>query len=207
MAGPPAATAPQMPPYPNQLGLFPQFLAPPQSETLVLKEHVLSLSGDSFDIKTISGTPVFQVKGTWPSLSGRKNFMDMAGNVLFTIRKKVMSFPASFYAEDPAGNVVFEVKGKFTFGTSKSICAFRSTMSGKEETLVMKGNFWNTKADIKDEATKLPVATIDRKLFNSRQIFGGQQTYAVTVAPNVDMALVAAMCICLDERRNEANGR
>jgi uncharacterized protein YxjI len=67
----------------------------------------------------------------------------------------------------------------------------------------MKGNFFDTKADITDEATKQPVATIDRKFFNARELLTSQQTYVVTVAPNVDMALIAAMCICLDERQNE----
>ncbi|KAI8626349.1 DUF567-domain-containing protein [Xylariaceae sp. FL1651] len=194
-------SAPQMQAYPAPIGLFQQFIAR-QSESLVLKEKVLSLSGDSFDIKTISGQPILQVKGETLSLSGRKHVSDMNGNVLFTIRKKLIALHATFYAEDPNGNVIFEVKGKFSIGTSKSICTFKS-ISGKEETLLMKGNLFDTKADITDEATKQPVATIDRKFFNAREIFTSQQTYVVTVAPNVDMALIAAMCICLDERENE----
>lgn len=67
----------------------------------------------------------------------------------------------------------------------------------------MKGNFFDTKANITDEVTKVPVATIDRKWLNMREILAAQQTYIVTIAPNVDMALIAAMCICLDERQNE----
>ncbi|KAI1323749.1 DUF567-domain-containing protein [Xylariaceae sp. FL0255] len=193
---------PQMQPLSQPVGLFPQFTAR-QPETLVLKEKILSLSGDSFDIKLLNGQPIFQVKGETFSLSGRKHLSDMAGNVLFTIRKKLIALHATFYAEDPNGNVLFEVKGKFSIGTSKSICTFTSQPSGKEECLLMKGNFFDTKADITDEATKQPVATIDRKFFNAREFFGGQQTYAVTVAPNVDMAIIAAMCICLDERENE----
>jgi hypothetical protein len=31
----------------------------------------------------------------------------------------------------------------------------------------------------------------------------GKQTYAVHVAPGVDMALMAALCVCLDEKRSE----
>jgi uncharacterized protein YxjI len=108
-----AAAPPQMHPYPTPLGLFPQFFAR-QSETLVLKEKVLSLSGDSFEVKNIQGLPIFQVKGEVLSLSGRKHVMDMAGNVLFTIRKKLIALHATFYAEDPNGNTIFEVKGKFS---------------------------------------------------------------------------------------------
>ena len=68
----------------------------------------------------------------------------------------------------------------------------------------MKGNFFNVSAEIKDG--ERVVARIDRKLFNIGQMFGSKQTYCVTIAPNVDMALVVAMCICLDERVNERSG-
>jgi uncharacterized protein YxjI len=47
------------------------------------------------------------------------------------------------------------------------------------------------------------VARIDRKLLSGKDVFFGQQTYAVQVAPGVDLALIAALCICLDEKNNE----
>ncbi|KAI1822732.1 DUF567-domain-containing protein [Xylaria intraflava] len=191
----------EMQAYPRPLGLFPQFFAR-QTESLILKEKILSLSGDSFDVKTISGQPIFQVKGEVFSLSGRKHVSDMNGNVLFTIRTKLLAWHATYYAEDADGNVLFEVKGKFSVLGSKSICTFRS-QSGKEESLLVKGNFFDSKVNIVDEETSQPVATIDRKFLNARQLLADQQTYAVTVAPNVDMSLVVAMCICFDERKNE----
>lgn len=68
----------------------------------------------------------------------------------------------------------------------------------------MNGNWASTNADIIDEsAGGALVARIDRKLFNTREMFGGQQTYALVVAPGVDMALMAALCICLDEKNND----
>ncbi len=67
----------------------------------------------------------------------------------------------------------------------------------------MKGNWFDSYADIVDESTGAIVARIDRKLLSGRDIFFGQQTYAVQVAPGADMALMAAMCICLDEKNNE----
>ncbi|KAL1647989.1 hypothetical protein SLS58_002313 [Diplodia intermedia] len=191
----------QLPPYPTPLGLFPSFIAR-QAEPLVLKEKVMSLSGDSFSIKTVDGRAILQVKGEYFSLSGRKHVMDMQGNVLFTIRKEHFSIPTCYYAEDPSGKRLLEVQSKWSFGSSKAICSFTST-HGKQEKLMMKGNFFDTTADITDEVTGQLVATIDRKFFNAREMFGGQQTYVVTVAPNVDMTVIAAMCICLDEKRNE----
>jgi uncharacterized protein YxjI len=49
----------------------------------------------------------------------------------------------------------------------------------------------------------LVVARIDRKLLSGKDLLFGQQTYAVQVAPGVDLALIAALCICLDEKNNE----
>jgi uncharacterized protein YxjI len=98
-------------PYPTPMGIFTPFIAQ-QPETLVLKEKIMSLSGDSFDIKTIDGRPIFRVEGSAFSLSGRKKVMDMAGNHLFTIRKRHLALHASYYAEDPQEKQIFEVVGK-----------------------------------------------------------------------------------------------
>lgn len=218
-------------PYPTPMGMFPAFIAQ-RPETLVIKEKVMSLSGDSFDIKLADGRPIFQVQGNAWSLSGRKRVMDMAGNHLFTIRKKHLAFHTTFYAEDPNENQILEVKSQFSskhllsppsrplsqllllsalaadtdnpaVGSSKAHCNFASS-SGKAEQLLMKGDFFDRSADITDSVTKQPVAIIRRQFFNARELIAGQQTYEVAVAPNVDMAIIAAMCICLDEKRNES---
>ena len=68
----------------------------------------------------------------------------------------------------------------------------------------MTGNWFDSAADILDESTGFVAARIDRKLLSGRDIIFDQQTYAVQVAPGVDMALMAAMCICLDEKNNES---
>ena len=70
----------------------------------------------------------------------------------------------------------------------------------------MKGNWLDMTANIIDTSTGMTVARIDRKFLTGREILFGQQTYAVTVAPGVDMALIAALCICLDEKNNEGSG-
>ncbi|RYP63336.1 hypothetical protein DL771_009321 [Monosporascus sp. 5C6A] len=190
-----------MNPYPMPLGLFPGFITQ-QTETLMVQERGMSLSGDSFTIKTAGGQPVFDVKGHLFSLSGRKVVTDMRGNHLFTIRKKHMALHWTYYAEDPAGNQILEVINKFGFTTRKFVGKFLSA-SGRQEELRMTGDFLHTSADIYANDAPYPVAVINRKL-TLREIIGHKQTYAVTIAPNVDMAMVVAMCICLDERRSES---
>jgi uncharacterized protein YxjI len=71
---------------------------------------------------------------------------------------------------------------------------------------MMRGNWRDTTADIVDEATGAVVARINRKLLNARELVLGQQTYHLTVAPGADVALLVAMCVCLDEKQNEGGG-
>ncbi|KAI1653940.1 DUF567-domain-containing protein [Daldinia decipiens] len=195
------ASPPQLPPFPRQIGMFPHFLAR-QPETLILRERCMSLSGNSFDVSLPNGQPIFKVKGEFPSLSRRINVMDISGNFLFCIRKQIFSIPMTFYAENSNGNEIFEVRSKFKLFGSKFIGTFISA-SGQLEELVMKGDWTDTIADITDGATGQTVASIYHDRWNVRELLGGQQTYEVTIAPNVDMAIIVAMCICLDMKRNE----
>ena len=90
-------------------------------------------------------------------------------------------------------------------GGSKFIGTFTST-SGQQEQLLMKGDWTDTSAEITDDASGQVVASIYRDRWNARELLGGQQTYNVAIAPNVDMAIIVAMCICLDMKRNESSG-
>ena len=84
-----------------------------QPETIVLKEKVLSLSGDSFHIKLANGTPILQVEGKVLSVSGRKLVRDMQGNHLCSIVKELMHIHSTYVVESPTGEKLVEVKSKF----------------------------------------------------------------------------------------------
>lgn len=143
-------------------------------------------------------------------MSGRKVVQDMAGNHLFTLRKKPFSIPSVYHAEDAQGNTFFTVQGKWSFGSAKAVGTFqykdKQTGEMREARLAMKGEFMDRRAQIRDELTGQTVAMIDRDYWNPAQILGHLQTYIVTCAPGIDMALITAMCICLDERHNERRG-
>lgn len=40
--------------------------------------------------------------------------------------------------------------------------------------------------------------------FNASRFSFDKQTYYLTVAPGVDAAMMAAICVCLDEKENES---
>lgn len=87
--------------------------------------------------------------------------------------------------------------------SSRSTVHFLNASDGQEAELEVKGDWFDRSADITFGGR--PVAHISRSFFNVRQIFGEKQTYFVTVAPGVDLALIAAVCICLDEKENETS--
>ena len=196
----PPSLAPINPP----LGAQPpnaKFYSPHQT-TLALKEKVFSLSGDDFTIKTADGISICKCKGKMISLRDKKKFTDMQENEIFTLSNKMMSIHKSFRGETPDGKNDFEIKGHFKLIGSKSSVLFKNASDGKEIELNVKGDWFDRSAEITWEGR--PVAVISRQFFNAREFFGDKQTYFVAVAANVDLSLIAAICISLDEKENES---
>ncbi|KAI1774338.1 DUF567-domain-containing protein [Hypoxylon cercidicola] len=193
---------PQLFPFPRPLGVFTSFVTK-QSERLTLKNKVASLPGNSFDVSLANGQPVFKVKGEGisPSFTRRLNVSDMAGNLLFCIRRKQWSgLHGTLYGTGDNGEDIFEVRSKHIFSNSKLIGTF-TTATGQKEQLMIKGNWRDSEAEITDVASGQMVAAFHRDRSNARELPHGQCTYNVNVASNVDMAIIVALCLCLDLTR------
>lgn len=96
-------------PIAEPIAIFEQFVST-EPQTLVLKEKVLSVSGDSFEIKLASGEPLLKVHGAWVSLSGRKKVEDAHGKHLFDISKELLHLHTTYAIEDPHHKKICEVK-------------------------------------------------------------------------------------------------
>ncbi|OQE28373.1 hypothetical protein PENSTE_c003G09566 [Penicillium steckii] len=190
-----------LPPVARPVALFEQFIAT-QPTTLVLKEKVLSISKDSFDIKLENGSSILKVNGAWPSFSGRKKVEDMNGNHLYDLRKEHLHIHTTYYMQDATESKICEVRSSLKIIGSNAAATFTDIFDN-EVTLRMTGNWFDRTANIVDDQSGQTVARIRRKLFQPRHIFFGQDTYIVTVAPGVDMALIAGLCICFDEKNND----
>lgn len=99
-------------PVPQPVGIFDPYFAR-QTEVIVLREKVMSLTGDSFEIKMQSGQPLFRVEGKVMSISGRKTLTDLNGNKLFDIVKEHLHIHTTFAVEDPRGKKLMVVKSGF----------------------------------------------------------------------------------------------
>ncbi|KAJ5355972.1 hypothetical protein N7517_010581 [Penicillium concentricum] len=188
-------------PVVEPIAIFEQFVST-EPQTIILKEKVLSVSGDSFEIKLANGAPFLKVKGAWVSISGRKKVEDAQGNHLFDIVKELLHIHSTYAIEDTHHKKICEVKSSLKLVGSKATASFTDRY-GKAVALKMKGGWFDHTADIVDDKSGQTVARIDRKLLSGRDLIFGQQTYAVVVAPGVDAALIAALCICFDEKNND----
>lgn len=207
-----------LPPVSQPIALFDQFVAG-VPQTLILKEKVLSVSGDSFDITLDNGQPILKVEGAWVSIHGRKKVSDMNGQHLFNIIKEHMHIHTTYAVEDPENKKIAEVKSGFKCKLhisnwqrrilliplvigSKAAATF-TDRRGRAVTLTMKSGILDRSADIVDQDSGQTVAHITRKGLNARNLLFHQDTYAVVVAPGVDAALIAALCICFDEKNRD----
>lgn len=164
----------------------------PQQVTIVMKEKVFSLTGDSFHVKTIDGADLLIVKGTFHarreygavtdrcsheakklSIHQKKVFTDLQGNELFTLGTKTLALFKSFEGESPAGHN-FSVKGQFSVGSSKSTITFVNAADKCPIELRLKGDWFDRSANI--TLNDRPVASITRSFGNAREIFGSKQT-------------------------------
>ncbi|KAH8595820.1 tubby C-terminal-like domain-containing protein [Bisporella sp. PMI_857] len=192
-----------LPPVQPHLGINAAFCVPHQT-VLKMQEKVWSLSGDTFHITDQAGVEVVQCRGTTLSLSDRKQFLDARGQPLFALRTKLLALHKTYYGETQDGTTLFTVKAKFSIGKAKMNATFTNLASDKKEIeLCIRGDWFDKSAQITIGEGGPVVASINRSVLTAGQIFGGQQTYYVTVAPGVDLSLMAALCVCLDEKENE----
>lgn len=63
----------------------------------------------------------------------------MQGNKLFNLKNRHLTIHKSFKAEDKDGKDIFEVKGHFSLGGSRSTCHFLNKVDGREIELEIKG--------------------------------------------------------------------
>ncbi|TKA80401.1 hypothetical protein B0A55_01890 [Friedmanniomyces simplex] len=195
--------APHLSPCTPALGPQPvsaQLYSPNQT-TLVMKEKVFSLTGDDFTVRTVDGLDICKCKGKMVSAHDSKKFTDTTGTELFTLKNKMLSLHKSFHGDSPHGRHDFAVKGHFKLVGSRSTVEFKNASDGTEVELEVKGDWMDRSAAITFAGRE--VAKISRSFFNVRELMGDKQTYQVTVAANVDLSLIAAICVSLDERETE----
>jgi len=151
------------------------------------------------------GEDIVRCRDNSLSLSHRKEFFDKRGRFLFNLHERSMGLTKVFYAEDANGTVFLEVRTRWQVGNIKMTATFLNTFNRRRTELTIKGDWLNRDASI--ILGNVVVAQINRKRRLPEHLFSVEQSYFVTVAPNVDLTLVAAICMCLDEKEKDNKRR
>ncbi|BEJ05581.1 hypothetical protein CcaverHIS641_0301030 [Cutaneotrichosporon cavernicola] len=162
--------------------------------TLCLKEKAWSMSGDDFGITDANTRKtVLKCKGKYMTLHDRKS--------------ESSPYFADAEIESPNGKVLFNLSDKMLSIRKTTVAGSKLTATAvdkddKEHTLVLNGDMYGVSANI-ELKNGIPLAHISRKLVTVTDIVADKQTYYVTIAPGVDVSLIAAVCIVFDEVMNE----
>ncbi|EJT46468.1 hypothetical protein A1Q2_01181 [Trichosporon asahii var. asahii CBS 8904] len=169
---------------PEPIGVHPQ-MCKSQLTTLVLKESLFSISGDDFSITdATTQQPVLKCSGSMLSLHDRKS--------------QLLALSSPWSATSTTARRALRST------SAVALAATFISIGGERKTLHLDGDMWGRTAKLKlDDGTSL--GHIARELVNVTDFAADKQTYCLTVAPNVDISLMAAICVCFDEIKNDAD--
>ncbi|KAI9635388.1 tubby C-terminal-like domain-containing protein [Dioszegia hungarica] len=85
--------------------------------------------------------------------------------------------------------------------STKMEATFTNAVTGQPTNIYLHGDMFGGFAVLSLGEGGPPIAQITRDFASARDIFINAQTYAVNVAPGVDLALIAVLCIAMDETR------
>ncbi|KAL2192999.1 tubby C-terminal-like domain-containing protein [Corynascus similis CBS 632.67] len=161
---------------------------------------------DDFNIQDANSNRKFmRVKAKKATMRGRKKVYAGEDEWLFDIIQKPFRFRPTFSVRGENKQELMKVKFR---AIGRTAHATFTNAAGKPVTLTLKGaKMFGSKVEIIEEASKAPVASIERKRFDSLKTLArsaaGQDTYNLTVQPQVDAALIVAMCVCMDEKKEQ----
>ena len=181
----------------------------PREVTLLLREKVFSWSGDDFKVKEPqTGMEWFQIKGKNFSLREKKTLFDVHGAPVWNIKESLLSFfepNYKVYAGGDSERELFKIVAHVTMAKSKMHTTITNGQTGQQMLITLKGNILTHEAVVfLGEAKQggIPLAKIHRPL-TGREWLTGKQDYFLTVAPNVDIAMMLTFCIALDEMKKD----
>lgn len=151
--------------------------------TMLIKNKFFSIRGHS-TVTDVNGNPLFEVRGTF-TLWKRKKIKDLDGNVLYTVRNKMIRFfMNSAYVFDAKGKKIARLKQKFHIGRSEYV------LLGYQDELSIEGNLFQREINVIRNGEI--IATGSRKLLTL------VDSFAVSVAHDEDAPFVLALFIAMD---------
>ncbi|KAL1413746.1 hypothetical protein Q8F55_001528 [Vanrija albida] len=174
------------------VGVLPGYVRREPS-VLYMRSKIFSLKDTEFPITDGNGDVVVRVTAPSLSFKFRRDILDDAGNVLFKLHCPPLRLLAKVIAMDADDREVFVVENRFTVKTKMTV-TFTNYNSKQKETLHLEGDMLGRSADIRLADGRV-VAQLDRQLFKKGEITSNKESYFVWIAPGVDLALLASLCV------------
>ena len=175
--------------------------------TLILRENLMSFSGDDFTIKDTEGVSYFKCEGKALNIRDKKTIYDLNGTPILNIRNAILFLKGRMkvYAGKDDKKTLASIIPKTSIHSRKYIISFYNISEEKEETLDMKCDFFSHSCGIfygKEKEGSPMVCKIIKKI-DARSLLTNKDNYYVEVAPGIDAALMVAIAICFDELKND----
>ncbi|KAG4084815.1 tubby C-terminal-like domain-containing protein [Neocallimastix lanati (nom. inval.)] len=174
---------------------------------LVLKENIMSFSGDDFTIKDTEGVSYFKCKGKAMNIRDKKTIYDLYGTPILNIRNTILFLKdrMKVYADKDDKKTLATVTPVTSINSRKYTISFYNIATEKEETLDMKCDFFSHSCGIfygKEKEGSPMICKIVKKI-DAVSFLTNKDNYYVEVAPGIDAALMVAIAICFDELKND----
>jgi uncharacterized protein YxjI len=181
---------------------------------LLMREKIISFSGDDYTVLTDKGTVLFKVDGKVFSLHNRKKFVDNEGNMVGEVLHKKISPHCRMYILDKEGKVRVVVRKARFLQFSSCAEAWilqkpvdpsnidKSETSSRPPDLRMGGD-WRAKNFLFMNSADHVMCRVERTAMNLRNLIWGKDTYALEVPPYIDLALISLLGVCLDDMFRE----
>ena len=182
----------------------------PREMTYALREKVLSLSGDTFEIKDQDGHERFKIKGRALSLKDKKTISDDKGVDLYKLEKKMVSMHARQYIIDAKTNIkiaVMKQKSVIPFKGTRTILVWKGDKDEGDAWLECKGNLIQYKFKITEVATGKKVAEVKKSFTHLKNLLFDKDKYGVLIEPGYDNALMLLVAAAVDETYHDDSGR
>jgi len=170
------------------------------TQSFQLKEQMITLTSNSFDIEDMTGALCFRVKGKLLTLHHRKFLEDSKGNQIIEMEHAVFTLHRQVkLLAGPKGNTTVAIARSKVMGTLSEVSVWLGDKIREDlPDILAKGFFWCREFRFHNRDGDL-IAQVTRECLSINAADAGNDKYILHVAPDVDSALMVALVLCIEE--------
>jgi uncharacterized protein YxjI len=174
----------------------PQYCLPQVSAYAVSKK-VVSMSGGDWKITDATGRTVFKVSGRVASVRDKRFLRDPSNKTVLRMQKKIVTMHDTWQIYSAADTVLATVKKSSLVQFKTAMDVFLgSSSSSKNPDYVMQGDFLDRNLTIFQGAQQAALVT---RQITFASVVVDKDNFGVTIFPGVDIALIFALIVIMDE--------